>query len=78
MKYLLKTKASNNPDAQISVSFVEDSNGNITDEICFSFIGLLNDFSYSEESIAIMTEKDLHNLIGMLLQVQQKLRNERR
>ena len=72
MKYVLSLKAGNNSGHEIAVSFVEDFNGDITDEVCVNFQGL-EDFK-TIETFLILNEKDLNNLIGMLLQVQQKLR----
>ena len=75
MKYLLETKAGATPKAKFELSFVEDSVGELTDEVCFNFNGYKDFELCKDDSIAVLNEKDLHSLIGMLLQVQQKVRN---
>jgi hypothetical protein len=75
MKYLLETKASNNPEHQILIEILEDVNGDYIDEVCINFDGL-RDFERIE-SYLILNKRDLNSLIGLLLQAQQTIRNKR-
>lgn len=74
MKYSLFVKASNNPNAKIELDLLEDFNGNLSKESCITITGVNENFECKEVS-SVLTENDLHKLIGMLLQAQQNIRN---
>jgi len=61
----LNPKACPTLKSEINVSFVEDSNGGITDEICFELKGYTEDFELGHVS-TILNLIDIKNLIELL------------
>lgn len=75
MTYKFKTKATNTIGSEFSIDLLEDFNGNYSGEINLQLEGF-NDFEKTLSS-ATMNEKDLRLFIGVLLQVQQSLKNQK-
>ena len=70
MKYLLNFRNG----SKVEVGFLEDFNGDITDEITINLI--VNSFDLQNgEASTYLSEKDLRDFIGILLQAQQRVRN---
>ena len=73
MKYSMGFKSINNPNASFDVKLLEDSKGELTNELSISIHGIKEDFSIDNVS-AVISSKELNSLIGMLLQAQQNIR----